>query len=274
LPREVRAFEDALVDGSRVAVTLRADGSRLSVDFTGSAPPSPTNSNAPRSVTTASVLYALRALTGAAIPLNAGCLRPIELEVPTPSLLAAGPGSAVAAGNVETSQRIVDVLLGAAGAAAASQGTMNNLSFGDESFGYYETLGGGAGAGPGFHGASAVHSHMTNTRLTDPELLERRFPVRVLELSIRRGSGGAGRFVGGDGLCRELEFLAPLRVSFIGERRRLSPFGLAGGEPGRRGRTLLNGKELGGRFSLAVTAGDRLRVETPGGGGYGERTPD
>jgi len=274
LPRSARTFEDALDDGSLVSVTLRSDGSRLGVDFTGSAPPSPANSNAPRSVTTAAVLYALRALTGAAIPLNAGCLRPIELRVPAPSLLAAGPGSAVAAGNVETSQRIVDVLLGAAGAAAASQGTMNNLSFGDATFGYYETLGGGAGAGAGFHGASAVHSHMTNTRLTDPEVLERRFPVRVLELSIRRGSGGAGRFVGGDGLCRELEFLTPLRVSFIGERRRLAPFGLAGGHPGHRGRTLLNGAELGGRFSLDAKAGDRLRIETPGGGGYGEPAQD
>jgi 5-oxoprolinase (ATP-hydrolysing) len=270
LPSAPRRFEDALDDGSLVTVALSAEAGRLTLDFTGSAPPAPTNSNAPRSVTTAAVLYALRVLSAVAIPLNTGCLRPIELVLPAPSLLAAGPGCAVAAGNVETSQRIVDVLLGAAGAAAASQGTMNNLSFGDATFGYYETLGGGAGAGPGFHGASAVHSHMTNTRLTDPEVLERRFPVRVRELSIRRGSGGAGRFRGGDGLCRELEFLAPLRVSFIGERRRFSPFGLAGGEPGLRGRTSLNGVELGGRFSVDVAAGARLRVETPGGGGYGE----
>ncbi|HTQ05086.1 MAG TPA: hydantoinase B/oxoprolinase family protein [Polyangiaceae bacterium] len=269
LPPGERRFEDALDDGARLRVGLRVHGRRLTFDFTGSAPEQRTNLNAPRSVTNAAVLYALRALTGAAIPLNGGCLRPVELVVPAPSLLAAGRGAAVAAGNVETSQRVVDVLLGAAAAAAASQGTMNNLSFGDATFGYYETLGGGAGAGPGFHGASAVHCHMTNTRLTDPEVLERRFPVRVLELSIRRGSGGDGQFRGGDGLCRELELLAPLRVSFIGERHVLAPFGLAGGAPGLRGRTLFNGVEQGGRFSLDARAGDRLRVETPGGGGYG-----
>jgi 5-oxoprolinase (ATP-hydrolysing) len=269
LPRKSARFEDSLDDGARVTVALTSDGERLVVDFTGSAPEQRTNSNAPRSVTTAAVLYALRVLTRIPIPLNAGCLRPIALVVPEPSLLAAGPGAAVAAGNVETSQRVVDVLLAAAGAAAASQGTMNNLSFGDATFGYYETLGGGAGAGPGFHGASAVHTHMTNTRLTDPEVLERRYPVRVRELSIRRGSGGAGRFRGGDGLCRELEFRAPLRVSLIAERRTLRPFGLAGGAPALPGRALLNGVELGGRFSIDVLPGDRLRLETPGGGGYG-----
>jgi 5-oxoprolinase (ATP-hydrolysing) len=268
-PRGARLFDDALDDGSTIRVALSIEDERLVVDFTGSALERPTNLNAPRSVTTAAVLYALRALTRAPIPLNAGCLRPITLIIPEPSLLASGPGAAVAAGNVETSQRIVDVLLGAAGAAAASQGTMNNLSFGDATFGYYETVGGGSGAGPDFHGASAVHTHMTNTRLTDPEVLERRYPVRVRELSIRRGSGGSGRFHGGDGLCRELEFLAPLRVSLISERRTRQPFGLAGGAPGRSGRTLLNGVELGGRFSLEVRAGDRLRLETPGGGGYG-----
>jgi 5-oxoprolinase (ATP-hydrolysing) len=262
-------FSDALDDGSVVRVALSVAGARLLVDFTGSAPQQPTNLNAPRSVTTAAVLYALRVLTRANIPLNAGCLRAIELRVPEPSLLAPGPGAAVAAGNVETSQRIVDVLLGAAGAVAASQGTMNNLSLGDAAFGYYETLGGGAGAGPGFHGASAVHTHMTNTRLTDPELLERRFPLRVLELSIRRGSGGSGRFRGGDGLCRELELLAPLSVSLIAGRRTRVPFGLAGGGAGAPGRAWLNGAELPGSFSVTVRPGDRLRIETPGGGGYG-----
>jgi 5-oxoprolinase (ATP-hydrolysing) len=268
-PPGARYFEDALDGGAKVCVTLRFEADRLVVDFTGSAPEQPTNLNAPRSVTVAAVLYAIRVLTRTAIPLNAGCLRPVALVIPEPSLLASGPRAAVAAGNVETSQRIVDVLLGAAGAAAASQGTMNNLSFGDSTFGYYETLAGGAGAGPGFHGASAVHTHMTNTRLTDPEVLERRFPVRVRELSIRRGSGGNGRFRGGDGLCRELEFLAPLHVSLIAERRLRRPFGLAGGDPGQVGRTLLNGVELPAKFSIAVRRGDRLRVETPGGGGYG-----
>ena len=271
-PREGR-FVDALDDGVPVAVALTTRAGRLRVDFSGSGAQQPTNLNTPRAVTGAAVLYALRVLAGGSIPLNAGCLRPIDLVIAEPSLLAAGPGAAVAAGNVETSQRIVDVLLAAAGAAAASQGTMNNLSFGDDTFGYYETLGGGAGAGPGFRGASAVHTHMTNTRLTDPEVLELRFPVRVRELSIRRGSGGDGQFRGGDGLCRELEFLAPLTVTLMSERRERVPFGLAGGAPGLPGLTTLNGQKLGGRFTVKVSPGDRLRLETPGGGGFGVRIP-
>jgi 5-oxoprolinase (ATP-hydrolysing) len=267
-PRDGR-FVDALDDGAPVAVAVAARNGRLRIDFSGSAGQAPSNLNTPRAVTGAAVLYALRVLAGGSIPLNAGCLRPIELVIPEPSLLAPGPGAAVAGGNVETSQRIVDVLLAATGAAAASQGTMNNLSFGDDTFGYYETLGGGAGAGPGFHGASAVHTHMTNTRLTDPEVLELRFPVRVRELSIRRGSGGDGEFRGGHGLCRELEFLAPLKVTLMSERRARVPFGLEGGAPGRPGLTTLNGRKLGGRFTIDVSPGDRLRLETPGGGGYG-----
>jgi 5-oxoprolinase (ATP-hydrolysing) len=175
---------------------------------------------------------------------------------------------------VETSQRVVDVLLAAAGRAAASQGTMNNLTFGDGHFGYYETIAGGAGAGPGFHGASAVHTHMTNTRITDPEVLEARYPVRLHEFSVRRGSGGDGRFHGGDGVVRELEFLRPLSVSMISERRVRAPFGLAGGFAGARGRNLLDGRELPGRFSADVSAGARLRIETPGGGGYGAPDAD
>jgi 5-oxoprolinase (ATP-hydrolysing) len=262
-------FVDALDDGTPVAVAIGAGDGRLLIDFAGTGAEQPTNLNAPRSVTVSAVLYALRVLSGGAIPLNAGCLRPVTLRIPEPSLIAAGPGAAVAAGNVETSQRVVDVLLAVTGAAAASQGTMNNLSFGDTTFGYYETLGGGAGAGSGFHGASAVHTHMTNTRLTDPEVLERRYPVRVRELSIRRGSGGDGRFRGGDGLCRELEFLAPLRVTMISERRVRAPFGLARGAAGQPGRNLLNGVALPGSFSIDANPGDRLRIETPGGGGFG-----
>lgn len=254
-----------------MAVALTVSDGRLDVDFTGTAPQQSTNANAPRAVTTAAVLYCLRAWLAQPIPLNAGCLRHVRITVPEGSLLAPRPGAAVAAGNVETSQRIVDVLLGAAGAAAASQGTMNNLTFGDAAFGYYETIAGGAGAGPDFAGASAVHTHMTNTRLTDPEVLERRYPVRVRELSIRRGSGGRGRHPGGDGLCRELELLAPLRVSVISERRTTAPFGLDGGEPGRPGRNLVNGREHPGRFSLELGPGDRVRIETPGGGGFGRK---
>ncbi|HEY3495433.1 MAG TPA: hydantoinase B/oxoprolinase family protein [Polyangiaceae bacterium] len=265
-----RRFEDALDDGTPVVVAISAAGGRLVVDFTGTGAPHPKNLNAPRAVTTAAVLYVLRLLAGAGIPLNAGCLRHVDVRVPEPSLLSPPPRAAVAAGNVETSQRIVDVLLGALGAAAASQGTMNNVCFGEESFGYYETLGGGAGAGPGFDGASGVHTHMTNTSLTDPEVLERRFPVRLLELSLRRDSGGAGAFRGGDGLCREFEFLKPLQLSVISERRSRAPFGLAGGGAGRRGKNLVNGREQPASFECRVGAGDHLRIETPGGGGYGE----
>ncbi len=171
--------------------------------------------------------------------------------------------------TVETSQRIVDVLLGALGQAAASQGTMNNLTFGNESFGYYETIGGGAGAGPGFHGASSVHTHMTNTHITDAEVLETQYPVRLLEFSRRQGSGGDGQFRGGDGIVRELLFLEQFDVAILSERRTRSPFGLAGGQPGSVGRNLLIGQELPGKAKFSVKAGDRLRIETPGGGGYG-----
>jgi 5-oxoprolinase (ATP-hydrolysing) len=161
------------------------------------------------------------------------------------------------------------VLLGALGRAAASQGTMNNVSFGQARFGYYETIAGGSGAGPGFSGTSAVHTHMTNTRITDPEVIEQRFPVRIHEFSRRRASGGRGKYAGGDGACREYEFLAPLTVSLLGERRQTVPFGLAGGEPGAPGRNLHNGEEVPGHAVFEVAMGDRLRIETPGGGGYG-----
>jgi 5-oxoprolinase (ATP-hydrolysing) len=183
----------------------------------------------------------------------------------------------VVGGNVETSQRVVDVLLAAMGRAAASQGTMNNLAFGDERFGYYETIGGGAGAGPGFAGASGVHVHMTNTRITDPEVLESRMPVIVRRFSLRRGSGGRGRHAGGDGLVRELEFTAPVTASILSERRTRAPFGLAGGAPGATGRNLRiaadgSVEELPGRVRVVLAPGERLRIETPGGGGYGAPT--
>lgn len=269
MPDGSHAFEDALDDGTPIRVTLHVQGSRLTVDFTGTGPELSGNLNAPRAVTLAAVIYFLRTLVGRPIPLNSGCLRPVEIVIPERSVLSPSPGRAVAGGNVETSQRVVDVLLAAAGRAAASQGTMNNLTFGDEHFGYYETIAGGAGAGPGFSGASAVHTHMTNTRITDPEVLEARFPVRLREFSVRRGSGGSGRFPGGDGIVRELELLRPLRVSILSERRVRPPFGLAGGEPGALGRSLLDGHELPGKASVDASAGSVLRIETPGGGGYG-----
>jgi 5-oxoprolinase (ATP-hydrolysing) len=274
LPQGERSFEDALDDGTRVRVRVHISGQRIEIDFAGTGAASAGNLNAPRAVTQAAVLYALRTQIAERVPLNAGFLAPVALSIPAGSLLDPPPGAAVVGGNVETSQRIVDVLLGAFGAAAASQGTMNNLAFGDARFGYYETLGGGCGAGPGFDGASAQHSHMTNTRVTDPELLELRYPVRLREFSLRRGSGGAGRWRGGDGLVRRFEFLAPLSVSILSQRRSTAPFGLDGGSSGATGRnTLLRRRgrriELPGIAAVEVESGDALIIETPGGGGFG-----
>jgi 5-oxoprolinase (ATP-hydrolysing) len=258
------------------------------VDFTGSGAVHPGNLNANRAIVASAVIYCLRCLLGEPIPLNAGLLAPVEIIIPPGTLLdpAGDPDPrrcpAVGGGNVETSQRLVDVILGALDLAAASQGTMNNLLFGrgdcaaGPAFGYYETIGGGAGAGPGFAGAGAVHVHMTNTRLTDPEVLECRYPVRLREWSIRRGSGGAGEFPGGDGMVREMEFLAALDVSLLTSRRTTAPYGAHGGEPGQPGRNLLRRagaadfSELPPAVQINVGPGDVLRIETPGGGGWGE----
>ena len=269
LPDGERHFEDALDEGTPIVVTLRIDGDHMEVDFTGTGREVVGNLNAPRAVTIAATLYVLRTLVGAPIPLNSGCLRPIRLRIPEGSVLSPSPGAAVCGGNVETSQRVVDVLLGALGRCAASQGTMNNTTFGNESFGYYETIAGGAGAGPDFDGASGVHTHMTNTRITDPEVLESRFPVRLIEFSLRGGSGGRGLHSGGDGVVREFELLDPMRVSILSERRERAPYGLEGGEAGAVGRNLHNGRSLGGKASVDAAAGDRIRIETPGGGGFG-----
>jgi 5-oxoprolinase (ATP-hydrolysing) len=263
-------FTDHNDDGEPICVTLTRTSSGLDIDFTGVAPAGPHNLNAPRAVTVAAVLYVLRALVDRPIPLNRGCLRPVRLTIPPGSLLDPPAGAAVAGGNVETAQRVVDVLLAAFGAKAASQGTMNNLTFGDDTFGYYETIGGGDGATPHADGASGVHTHMTNTRITDPEVLESRFPVRLVRFALRRGSGGAGRHRGGDGLIRELEFLAPLAVSILADRRRNPPFGLHGGRAGASGRSIVSGRDLPGRARVTVSPGERLLVETPGGGGYGD----
>ncbi len=269
LPAGTRSFQDALDDGTKVAVRVSVDRGTLSVDFTGTADEHPGNLNAPRAVTVAALLYVVRCLVGKPIPLNSGCLRNVRLEIPAPSLLDPGPERAVVAGNVETSQRVVDVLLGALGVAAASQGTMNNLTFGNADFGYYETLAGGAGATCKAPGASAVHTHMTNTRITDPEVLERRFPVRLHRFEIRAHSGGKGAMSGGDGVIREFELLEPLAVSFLAERRSLAPFGLEGGAPGMRGKNLVNGVEVPGRAHFQLKAGDVVCLMTPGGGGFG-----
>jgi len=272
LPDGQHAFEDRLDDGARIAVRITVRGSTMEIDFEGTDDALGNNLNAPRAVTMAAVLYVLRVLVGKPIPLNSGCLRPVTVRIPKGSLLSPDPDAAVAAGNVETSQRIVDVLFGALGLAAASQGTMNNVTFGDDRFAYYETLGGGAGATERQPGASGVHTHMTNSKCTDPEVLETRFPIRVRRFELRSGSGGTGAHAGGDGLIRELEFLAPMRVSVLSERRVVPPYGMRGGGPGARGMNLLNGKELAHRVTVEVSAGDVLRVETPGGGAWGDST--
>lgn len=277
LPSSEASFEDALDDGTPIRVRLTRRDGRLQIDFAGTASAHPGNLNAPRAVTVACVLYVLRCLVGRDLPLNEGCLRAVSMEIPEGSLLDPPRGRAVAGGNVETSQRVVDVLLGAFArlglpVPAASQGTMNNLTLGHEGFGYYETLGGGAGAGPGFDGTSGVHTHMTNSRITDPEVLEMRAPVRVRRFELRRGSGGAGRFVGGEGLVRELVATRPLEVALLAERRRRAPYGLEGGAPGGVGRDVVvraDGREEVFERVAHLDVGDAVRVETPGGGGYG-----
>jgi 5-oxoprolinase (ATP-hydrolysing) len=271
----VRAV-DYLDDGSPIALALtidRAAGNAV-FDFTGTGPEIWGNCNAPRAVTLSAVLYCLRCLIAKELPLNNGCLLPIEVRIPPGTLLAPSPGAAVAGGNVLTSQRVVDVVLKAFGAAAASQGCMNNFTFGNDVFGYYETIGGGAGAGPDWHGQSGVHTHMTNTRITDPEILERRYPVLLREFSIRKNSGGRGAHRGGDGLIREVEFLEPLNVAILSERRVFAPYGLEGGEPGLRGENYFIRKNglclnLGAKNEILARPGDRIRILTPGGGGFG-----
>ncbi|MCP9881245.1 hydantoinase B/oxoprolinase family protein [Cyanobium sp. Alchichica 3B3-8F6] len=263
----------------QVAVSIDAQAGRARVDFSGSSPQHSGNLNAPLAVTKAVVLYVLRCLVGESIPLNAGCFAPIELIVPEGSLLHPRPPAAVVAGNVEISQAATNALFAALGIQAAAQGTMNNLSFGNAQLQYHETICGGTGAGRhpggvGYAGASAVQSHMTNSRLTDPEILESRFPVRVERFAIRAGSGGAGRFCGGDGVVRQLRFLAPMDVSMISGSRRVPPAGLAGGAAGACGRNSWIGadgssRELEGCFEQTLQPGEALRIETPGGGGYG-----
>jgi len=288
LPEGDHHFADALDDGTPICVRLQIEhargdrefplAARMKIDFEGTGPASRGNLNAPAAVVRAAVIYVLRSLVSERIPLNGGCLDPVEIVIPSRSILDPPRGSAVVGGNVETSQRVVDVLLGALGRAAASQGTMNNVTFGDEFFGHYETIGGGAGATALADGASGVHTHMTNTRITDPEVLEARFPVRLLEFGIRRGSGGAGAHRGGDGIIRRYQFLRPVVVSLMTERRERAPFGLEGGEAGSKGRNRIRRhgerrtEALPGRAEAALDAGDELWIETPGGGGYG--SPD
>ena len=220
------------------------------------------------------MLYTLRCLVGSDIPLNDGCLKPIRLVIPPGTFLSPQPGAAVVAGNTETSQAVVSALLGAVGAAACSQATMNNFIFGDATRQYYETICGGSGAGPGFDGTSAVHTHMTNTRMTDPEVLELRYPVLLEAFAIRRGSGGPGNWRGGDGAVRRIRFLEPMTAVVVSSRRNIAPFGLAGGADGALGRQWVERSDgsrqaLTGTDRTELAPGDVFVIETPGGGGYG-----
>jgi 5-oxoprolinase (ATP-hydrolysing) len=272
---------DYMDDGSPIKLSIDIDTETGSAvfDFTGTGPQVLGNHNAPPAVTYSAVIYSLRSLVAQSIPLNQGCLAPIEFIIPKYSLLNPSDDAGVVGGNVLTSQRVVDVVLRAFEACAASQGCMNNLTFGDNKFGYYETIAGGSGAGPTWEGRSGVHTHCTNTRITDPEILERRYPVLLREFSLRKGSGGPGRNRGGDGVIRELEPLRPLVMSILSERRTLHPYGMAGGEDAACGRNLLIRKtgivvNMGGRCSGSLKIGERLRIETPGGGGYGSVVAD
>jgi N-methylhydantoinase B len=250
---------------------LRAviDGSRLLLDFTGSAAQHDGNLNCPLAVTRSACLFAVRVITDPDIPASAGAHRPVDVRAPQGTVLNARPGAAVAAGNVETSSRVADLVLSAFGR-AQGQGTMNNLTLGDPSFSYYETLGGGQGACPDADGPSGVHVAMSNTLNTPIEALEREFPLRVLEYALRGTSGGTGAHRGGDGVVRELQALRDMTFSLIAERRRHAPRGAQGGGPGACGLDTLDGRPLPGKVSGSLLAGQRLRIETPGGGGFGD----
>lgn len=274
--------QEQLDDGHliQVEIQLLDAPTQLRIDFTGSSGRHPGNLNANVSIVFSAIIYVLRLLCGGDTPLNEGLLQHLSLRMPHDSFLhpdfADDPllCPAVVGGNTEVSQRLVDTLLKAFGLAAASQGTMNNFLFGNSRFGYYETIGGGAGAGPGFKGRSGVHQHMTNTRITDPEDLERRYPVRLRQFALRRGSGGRGLYPGGDGLIRELEALEPLSVTLLSQRRTQGPYGLAGGEAGLPGQQYLlladgSQQQLPGLVAVELAAGDVIRLETPGGGGWG-----
>jgi 5-oxoprolinase (ATP-hydrolysing) len=270
------AFDYRMDDGAllRVKVSVDRAARKARIDFTGTEVQRPDNFNAPPAVTRAAVLYVFRCLVGEEIPLNEGCLKPLEIVIPAGTFLSPRPGAAVVAGNTEVSQATCNALFGALGAIACSQATMNNFIFGDATRQYYETICGGTGAGPGFDGTSAIQTHMTNTRMTDPEVLELRYPVRLEEFSIRRGSGGAGKFRGGDGSRRRIRFLEPMTAIIVASRRDVAPFGLAGGADGAAGRQWVERadgtrEELGGRASAELRPGDCFVIETPGGGGYG-----
>ena len=285
---QVRRVVDVMSDGEfaypldeggmiRVRISFDKEKREATVDFTGTSPQRPTNFNAPSAVCRSAVLYVFRTLVDDNIPLNEGCLKPINIIIPKGCMLAPEYPAAVVAGNTETSQAVTDALFGALDVLAASQGTMNNVIFGNDTHQYYETVCGGSGAGPGFDGTSAVHTHMTNTRLTDPEVLEWRYPVMLDSFSVRRGSGGAGAYVGGSGCDRRIRFLEDMELVIVSNHRIVPPYGMAGGEPGQCGRNWVERadgsvSELTGRDGTHVGPGDIFVLQTPSGGGYGPAT--
>ncbi|MCO5610538.1 hypothetical protein L7F22_064777 [Adiantum nelumboides] len=274
--------EDYMDDGStiRLKLTIDREKGEAKFNFEGTSPEVYGNWNAPEAVTSAAIIYCLRCLVDVDIPLNQGCLAPVSIHIPKGCLLSPSDKAAVVGGNVLTSQRVTDVILSAFHACACSQGCMNNLTFGDNSFGYYETIGGGCGAGPTWNGASGVQCHMTNTRITDPEIFEQRYPVVLHEFGLRKGSGGAGKHFGGEGIVRTIEFRTPVTVSMLSERRVHAPRGMEGGSAGARGKNYLvlkDGREvnIGGKNTIQVLSGETLKIFTPGGGGWGSSgTPE
>lgn len=276
---EYRAVE-YLDDGSPLSVNIKVDGDHANFDFTGTAQTHPGNLNATPAIVRSVIIYVLRLLLDEPLPLNEGLMRAVTINLPECMLnpnfnVEPSKAPAVVGGNVETSQRLVDTLLKALGLLACGQGTMNNILFGNNQFGYYETVCGGSGAGPNFNGADAVHTHMTNTRITDPEIIEHRYPIRLEKFAIRRDSGGKGRHHGGDGVIREIQFLAPMLLSVVTQHRMERPYGLQGGEPGMPGEQFVERKngeivKLGSVDGCKVEAGDKLILKTPGGGGYGK----
>ncbi|MDB5409550.1 MAG: N-methylhydantoinase, partial [Rhodospirillales bacterium] len=274
-------FAVEMDDGAVIRVAISVDREKRSarIDFTGTSTQRATNFNAPRAVCKAAVLYVFRTLVDDDIPMNGGCLKPLEIVIPEGSMLNPRYPAAVVAGNVETSQCVTDALYGALGVMAAAQGTMNNFTFGNQRYQYYETIAGGSGAGPDFDGTDAVQTHMTNSRLTDPEVLEWRFPVLLESFAIRRGSGGAGQHRGGDGVVRRVRFREPMTAAILAGRRRVPPYGLAGGAPGALGRNWVERvgggiEAFGATHSVAMAEGDVFVIETPGGGGFGTPSAD
>ncbi|HAY48805.1 MAG TPA: 5-oxoprolinase, partial [Thalassospira sp.] len=259
----------------KAKVTIHKETRSATVDFTGTSDQLDNNFNAPSAVTRAAVLYVFRTLVDDDIPLNAGCLKPVNLIVPEGSMLNPRYPAAVVAGNVETSQHVTDTLYAALGVMSGAQGTMNNFTWGNDTHQYYETICGGSGAGPDFDGTSGVHTHMTNSRLTDPEVLEWRFPVMLESFEIRKGSGGNGKFKGGDGTTRRVRFLEDMTASILSNHRRVPNQAVAGGEPGKLGRNAIERVdgtviELKGTDGAEMHPGDVFIIETPGGGGYGK----